>query len=232
MLSGLGPTLAGYGVEGACKFGCYELCKPLFAKLTPSTFVNYLLASVLAGGAASLVLCPAEDVRIRLVADPTYAQGAVDGLRRLARENGPLASFKGFSAMLSKQVPYTAGKQVSFDVFCKLAHMLIGVLSGKEMLSEASCIALKSIVPILTAFPAAVLACVLSHPGDMVLTMFYKGGADNAVATLRKLLREGGLAKLFTGIQARLIHVIGILWVQLVIYDKLKVMLGLPATGH
>ena len=31
--------------------------------------------------------------------------------------------------------------------------------------------------------------------------------------------------------QARLLHVIGIIWVQLVMYDRLKVALGLPATG-
>lgn len=66
---------------------------------------------MVAGAVASLVLCPAEDVRIRLVADPTYAPDALAALRRLSRENGPLASFAGFTAMMSKQVPYTMGKQ-------------------------------------------------------------------------------------------------------------------------
>ena len=30
LLQGLVPTCLGYGLEGALKFGCYELCKPLF----------------------------------------------------------------------------------------------------------------------------------------------------------------------------------------------------------
>lgn len=31
LFQGLAPTLCGYGVEGALKFGCYELLKPHFA---------------------------------------------------------------------------------------------------------------------------------------------------------------------------------------------------------
>jgi len=232
LLSGLAPTCAGYGLEGALKFGCYELAKPLFSGLTSSKLFNYILASVIAGAIASIVLCPAEDVRIRLVADPSFAAGAVEGLRRLARENGPLASFAGFGAMLSKQVPYTMGKQVSFDLFCKAAHAILGALAFSATRKES----LEGLVPLLAALPAAVLACLLSHPGDMVLTQYYRGataGQTTSVAdTLRALYMKGGVGALFLGLQARLLHVIGILWVQLVIYDKLKQMLGLPATGH
>jgi len=93
LLTGLLPTCVGYGVEGALKFGCYELCKPFFAQTTSSDLVNALLASTVAGAVASVVLCPAEDVRIRLVADPSYAPGAVAALRRRSAEDGALSSF-------------------------------------------------------------------------------------------------------------------------------------------
>lgn len=56
LLAGLGPTVVGYGLEGALKFGCYESFKKLFAHLTPSKFINFLLASVIAGAVASVVL--------------------------------------------------------------------------------------------------------------------------------------------------------------------------------
>ena len=113
LLQGLGPTLVGYGLEGALKFGSYEMAKPLFAHVTPSTMVNYLLASCVAGALAAIVLCPAEEVRIRLVADPSYASGPLQALVRLSASNGPLASLAGFPAMCAKQVPYTMGKQVT-----------------------------------------------------------------------------------------------------------------------
>lgn len=56
LLSGLAPTVVGYGLEGALKFGCYEACKSLFANLTPHKVTNFLLASVVAGAVASIVL--------------------------------------------------------------------------------------------------------------------------------------------------------------------------------
>ena len=56
LLAGLGPTVVGYGFEGALKFGCYETFKKLFAHLTPNKMINFLLASVVAGVVASIVL--------------------------------------------------------------------------------------------------------------------------------------------------------------------------------
>ena len=77
LAQGFAPTVAGYGVEGALKFGCYELLKPVFAEVTSNTLVNRVLASVVAGAVASVVLCPAEEVRIKMVADPSYANGTL-----------------------------------------------------------------------------------------------------------------------------------------------------------
>ena len=48
--------MVGYGLEGALKFGFYETFKGLFKTVTPSQFVNFLMASVVAGGVASIVL--------------------------------------------------------------------------------------------------------------------------------------------------------------------------------
>ena len=118
------PTLIGYGTEGALKFGSYEKLKGLFAQLTRSGFVNCVLASCVAGAIAAVVLCPAEEVRIRMVADPDYARGPAAALARISREKGPFGSLGGFPAMAVKQVPYTMGKQVSFDFLCGLARAI------------------------------------------------------------------------------------------------------------
>jgi solute carrier family 25 phosphate transporter 3 len=290
LLQGLAPTCVGYGVEGALKFGCYEAAKPLAGKVIHDKMLSYLLASVLAGGVASVVLCPAEDVRIRLVADPTYAAGPLEALRKIAAEKGSaLASFEGVPAMCAKQVPYTMGKQVSFDFCCqavraltltpthrrhhRVATFLLWQVRALVLLAcrgdEARAELVDWTVPLIAALPAAVMACVLSHPGDMVLTEYYKGSGRSVWETVHDLVRarrrglapllasaqshpspsghrrnshapesmswqvrEGGLAALFRGIHARLIHVISIIWVQLIIYDQTKRALGLPATGH
>ena len=229
LLQGLVPTCLGYGLEGALKFGCYELCKPLFGELTPSPFANAILASCVAGGVAALVLCPPEDVRIRMVSDPDYASNALEGFKKRIKEDGPLASFAAAPAMTAKQVPYTMGKQVSFDYFCQMSHAFLVTVCSAEALEEVD-----GLTPVLAALPAAVLACILSQPGDAVLTQFFKKGPQpgGVLGTVRSITKEGGNAALFRGIKARLLHVIGIIWVQLVIYDYVKVSLGLPATGH
>ena len=56
LLAGLAPTVVGYGLEGALKFGFYETFKGLFKDLTKNQVVNYLAASVVAGAVASIVL--------------------------------------------------------------------------------------------------------------------------------------------------------------------------------
>lgn len=86
LLGGLGPTVVGYALEGAMKFGLYESLKPTFAQLLPSNdvVVAYLGASVVAGAVASVLLCPMEHTRIRLVTDPTFASGLVSVSQRYA----------------------------------------------------------------------------------------------------------------------------------------------------
>jgi hypothetical protein len=107
---GLGPTLVGYGAEGAAKFGLYESLKPYVANslhLNDLT-IPYLIASAIAGAAASLILCPMEKTRIRLVTDPTFAEGLITGVSKLIEEQGFISIFSGMPAMLSKQVPYVS----------------------------------------------------------------------------------------------------------------------------
>jgi hypothetical protein len=69
LLTGLVPTLVGFGLEGAVKFGVYESLKPAFMSIlhTDDKFIPYLAASVGAGIVASLMLCPMERTRIKMV---------------------------------------------------------------------------------------------------------------------------------------------------------------------
>lgn len=114
-------------------------------------------------------------------------------------------------------------------------------------------------VSVLAAMVASVMACLLSQPGDVILTETYKGGeGDDDVKqsanskglassqTQKRNIseisssiysRQGdkgpiyGLSGFFTGLQARFVHVGVIITSQLVIYDLVKQLLGLPATG-
>jgi solute carrier family 25 phosphate transporter 3 len=56
LLAGLGPTLLGYGIEGALKFGSYESLKPIFQQLSQSQAFNFMLASIVSGVIASIAI--------------------------------------------------------------------------------------------------------------------------------------------------------------------------------
>ena len=233
LTAGLGPTVLGYGLEGALKFGAYESLKPIFFSLIPGSNSGgaYLVAAVCAGALASIVLCPMEETRIRLVTDPTFGKGLFDALPKLLREKGAFSPFaRGLAPMLSKQVPYTMGKQVSFDIF---AGMLYSIMVGSSFVSEKD-IALE--VEIGAAFLASIVACLSSHPGDVLLTATYKDSGnflDNKgfISNVKLLYDTEGLSAFFRGLDARFFHVGCIITFQLVIYDQIKQALGLPASG-
>ena len=114
LLGGLGPTVVGYGIEGAMKFGAYEVLKPVFADFMRSLSsadgdgnmaVAYLMASVVAGALAAMLLCPMESTRIRIVTDPEYSdKGLLAALSKMVKDDGIFSSFNGLWAMLAKQV--------------------------------------------------------------------------------------------------------------------------------
>ena len=232
LAAGLGPTVLGYGLEGAAKFGLYESLKPEFARLLhmDSPAVPYLIASVIAGAVASLMLCPMEQTRIRLVTDPNFASNFLAGIPQIVQESGFGSLFSGLSAMLSKQVPYTFAKQVSFDTFAAVLYRFARSIS----LSAAD---VKLEVSFGAAFLASVLACILSQPGDVVLTATYKdANHDDETAKqfgtiVSNIYTNQGPPGFFAGISARFLHVGAIITSQLVLYDTIKQTLGLPATG-
>lgn len=243
LIVGLGPTVIGYGLEGALKFGVYESLKPIFLTFLgvgvggsgSSNGEAYLAAAVCAGALASVILCPMEETRIRLVTDPTFGKGLLDGLPKLLKEEGVFSPFqRGMPPMLAKQVPYTMGKQVSFDIF---AGMLYTFLLGLSFVPQKE-IALE--VEIGAAFLASIVACLFSHPGDVLLTATYKNNnntdglnneSNDFVSTIRNVYSDGGVSAFFRGLNARFLHVGCIITFQLVIYDQIKQALGLPASG-
>lgn len=90
----------------------------------------------------------------------------------------------------------------------------------------------KWLVSVSAAFCASLVACIFSQPGDMILTETYKGSEPGSFGkVLHTLYGRGGLMEFFTGTGARIVHVGMIITSQLVIYDIVKQMMGLPATG-
>ena len=109
LLTGAGPTFAGYFLQGAFKFGGYEFFKQQSINLigvenaTQYRTPVYLASSALAEFFADIALCPLEATRIRLVSQPEFASGLVSGFGKIASQEGIGAFYSGFGPILFKQ---------------------------------------------------------------------------------------------------------------------------------
>lgn len=107
--TGFGPTAAGYFLQGAFKFGGYEFFKQQFINqlgyetASRNRTAVYLASSAAAEFFADIALCPLEATRIRLVSEPTFANGLVGGFGKILRTEGVGAFYSGFGPILFKQ---------------------------------------------------------------------------------------------------------------------------------
>src|ERR1700749_2527946 len=107
--TGVGPTFAGYFLQGAVKFGGYEFfkqqCITQFGYETASQnrTAVYLASAAAAEFFADIALCPLEATRIRLVSQPDFANGLVGGFTKILKSEGVGAFYSGFGPILFKQ---------------------------------------------------------------------------------------------------------------------------------
>lgn len=230
LLTGVGPTVAGYFLQGAFKFGGYEFFKKQHIDyLGLETASNYRTAVYLASSAAAeffadIALCPLEATRIRLVSQPTYASGLISGFSKMLSTEGVGAFYAGFGPILFKQVPYTMSK---FVVFEKVSEAIFNIYP-KNTLSDGSQTAVNLGSGLIAGFAAA----LVSQPADTMLSKINKTPGlpgEGTTSRLIKIGKELGLRGSYTGIGARLFMVGTLTAFQFAIYGDLKKALG--ATG-
>jgi solute carrier family 25 phosphate transporter 3 len=163
LLTGAGPTFAGYFLQGAFKFGGYEFFKQqCINNLGYETAANnktavYLASSAAAEFFADIALCPLEATRIRLVSEPTFATGLVSGFGKIYRQEGIGAFYSGFGPILFKQVPYTMAK---FVVYEKMVELMYGNFVNKNTASDGT----KTFVNLGSGLMAGFAAALVSQP--------------------------------------------------------------------
>jgi len=232
---GWGPTAVGYALQGACKFGFYELFKAKSVeKLGDYAIRNKLLVYAASGALAeciaSFMLCPWEAVRIRMVSSDAFANNMLTGMSKVLKTEGLMGLYKGFPPIVAKQVPYTVVQFVSFqyslDFFYKWA---IPRYWGKtkDQLSQGTQLGVSTLGGVV----AGVTSAIASHPPDTVLSrinMARKAGA--APPSFASVIKETGFSGLWRGIGIRCVMVGSISALMFLIYDSVKVMSGIPPT--
>ncbi|KXN68983.1 mitochondrial phosphate carrier protein [Conidiobolus coronatus NRRL 28638] len=232
LLTGLGPTIGGYFIQGAFKFGGYEFFKKTFIDAlgvetaTQNRTAVYLVSSAFAEFIADIFLCPLEATRIRLVSQPSFATGLVGGFTRILKEEGVLRGFySGFGPILLKQVPYTMAK---FVVYERAAEAIYGSLgTPKDQLANSTTTA----VNLGSGLIAGAAAAIISQPADTLLSKInkQKGAEGSITSRLITLAKELGPRGLFLGLGPRIVMVGTLTAGQFAIYGDIKRVLG--ATG-
>ncbi|KAK6063279.1 Mitochondrial phosphate carrier protein 1 [Seiridium cupressi] len=230
LLTGAGPTFAGYFLQGAFKFGGYELFKQQaintlgYETASNNRTLVYLASAACAEFFADIALCPLEATRIRLVSEPTYATGLVSGFSKMLKNEGAGAFYAGFGPILFKQIPYTMAK---FVVYEKVAEAVFRKYP-KETLSDG----MQTVANLGSGLVAGFAAALVSQPADTMLSKINKTKGlpgEGTTSRLIKIAKELGLRGSYSGIGARLFMVGTLTAGQFAIYGDIKKALG--ATG-
>lgn len=230
LLTGLGPTFAGYFLQGAFKFGGYEFWKKQCVtylgteKASEYRMPIYLASSAAAEFVADLALCPLEATRIRLVSQPTFATGLISGFVKILREEGVARGFySGLVPILFKQVPYTMAKFAVFEAFTEFVFNSMS--TPKKDLTPSTL----TVINLGSGLVAGACAAVISQPADTLLSKInkQKGASDKTIVTrLAEMARQLGPRGLFLGLGARVIMVGTLTAGQFAIYGDIKRVLG------
>lgn len=208
LLTGAGPTFAGYFLQGAFKFGGYEFFKQQcinyvgYEAASNNRTAVYLASSAAAEFFADIALCPLEATRIRLVSDPTFASGLLSGFSKIAKQEGFGAFYSGFGPILFKQVPYTMAK---FVVYEKVSEAIY-----KRVDKSATSDGMQTVINLGAGLIAGFAAAIVSQPADTMLSKINKTKGlpgEGTTSRLIKIAKELGLRGSYTGIGARLFMV-------------------------
>jgi solute carrier family 25 phosphate transporter 3 len=233
LYTGVGPTFIGYSIQGACKYGFYELFKKKYSDAVgPTNAVKYKDAIYLAGSAsaefiADAAFVPLEAVKVRMQTTmPSYAAGTADAFRKFTAAEGTAGLYTSLGSLWSRQIPYTMMKFWSFEATVAKIYASLG--KPKESYNKLQQLG----VSFVGGYIAGVFCAVVSHPADTMVSKLNAQGKEGSVKpTVSSIYKEIGFGGLWAGLGTRIIMVGTLTALQWLIYDYVKVIFGLPTTG-
>lgn len=191
---------------------------------------RFLLNSLSAAGAefiADIFLCPFEATRIKQVSDAEMAALSMPAAATaMAAKDGVIGAFySGFVPILCKQIPYTIAKFVVQDAAQESIYN--AVCPDKKSAGSGT----KTAISLTSGVIAGVVAAIISHPADTLLSKINKAGAGGEGGMFTRLGRiavELGPANLcLVGLPARCVMIGGITAGQFGIFDAMLPVAGI-----
>ncbi|KAF2126066.1 mitochondrial phosphate carrier protein-like protein [Dothidotthia symphoricarpi CBS 119687] len=228
---GWSPTFVGYSLQGAGKYGFYEIFKYWYGEqLAPGApkQIVYLAASASAEFLADLALCPLEAIKVRMQTSvPPFAQTLREGWGKVVAQEGVGGLYKGLYPLWARQIPYTMVKFATFEETVNQIYKFIG--KPKDQLNGLQ----QTGVSFLGGYIAGIGCAVVSHPADVMVSKLNsdRKAGEGAGQALTRIYGKIGFAGLWNGLPTRIFMIGTLTAFQWLIYDSFKVSLGLPTSG-
>ena len=238
------PTMFGYCLQCAVKFGFFEYFKFRLATVLPlEVVINYrVIVLLLASGAAEFIadigLAPFEVVKLRLQSMPLTKRPCrlANMIPRMWYAEGIRGFYRCLVPLWFRQVPYT---MVKFSAFEQLAGLFFSMIPGVTASEpEKASWAVRSFVITLAGYGAGALCAVVTQPADAIVSKISQRSSQSKqdpkvehgkCDSLTQIVRElGGWRGLFRGLVARIILFGTLSALQWAIYEGFRAVVELP----
>lgn len=188
LMRGWAPTLMGYSVQGAGKFGLYEIFKDVYAGALGEENAYlwrtslYLAASASAEFFADVGLAPFEAVKVRIQTQAGWAKTFREGFPKLYKEEGLTGFYKGLTPLWLRQIPYTMMKFACFERTVEALYKYV-VPKPRDQCTKAEQLS----VTFTAGYIAGVFCAIVSHPADTVVSKLNNAKGSSAGEVLAKL---------------------------------------------
>ncbi|KAI9472442.1 MAG: mitochondrial carrier domain-containing protein [Benjaminiella poitrasii] len=236
VFTGIGPTAIGYSLQGAGKYGFYEIFKYKYSNMVGEknaqkyNTILFLAASASAEFIADVFLCPMEALKVRMQTTmPPYAKTTSEGFKKIMATEGINGFYKGLVPLWCRQVPYTMVKFASFEKTVEILYSTF-LSKPKSEYNKAQQLG----VSFAGGYIAGILCAVVSHPADVLVSKLNnlpKVGPGEKQQSAMDVVKKLGMKGLWTGLGPRIFMIGTLTALQWGIYDAFKVAVGLPTSG-
>ncbi|GMM51489.1 Cu/Pi carrier [Starmerella bacillaris] len=234
LFTGFGATFIGYSLQGAGKYGFYEVFKYKYSQLIGEENAVkfktglFLAASASAEFLADILLCPWEAVKVKTQATIPPIKGNVFSVfAKTAGEGGLSTLYRGLVPLWARQIPYTMVKFATFEntviaIYNQLPH-------EKEDYSKLA----QTGVSFLGGYIAGIFCAIVSHPADVMVSKVNtdRQAGESMGQAMGRIYGKIGFSGLWTGLGTRIVMIGTLTGMQWLLYDSFKAYVGLPTSG-
>ncbi|RDX66087.1 putative mitochondrial adenine nucleotide transporter BTL3, partial [Mucuna pruriens] len=206
-----------------------------------STNFERFVAGAAAGITATLLCLPMDTIRTVMVAPGGEALGGVIGaFRHMIKTEGFFSLYKGLVPSIISMAPSGAVYYGIYDIL-KSAYLhspegIKRIQHMKEEDQELSALEQLELGPIRTLLYGAIAGCcseAATYPFEVVrrqLQMQVRATRLNALATCVKIVEQGGIPALYSGLVPSLLQVLPSAAISYFVYEFMKIVLKVEST--